>query len=174
MQNMKPVDREAVMLDRTILHDIIVDVWCPGLDTLNWRSLRALYDDEVFIHWHGVGMEGMPEAKHWPTDEWLGYSRAMEGFDVTQHNVSNFRYTFSGDKAKVRTNLYAEHHIDDASIVMGAIYTHDFRRDGASWKVIGVELDVWWLRGDRGLMMRAYERALGGQAPRSELAVLLA
>ena len=51
MQHLEPLTLETVF-ERQRLHDILVQRWCLGVDTSNWRLYRSAFADEVQMEHH--------------------------------------------------------------------------------------------------------------------------
>ncbi|MGE4429693.1 MAG: nuclear transport factor 2 family protein [Sphingobium sp.] len=157
--------------DREALRDILSEKWCRGVDKLNWKLIRTMYEDEVTVFFHDPALPGVPEPRVWPVDEWLHFCRAIEGFDVTSHHLSNYRFEIEGDAATVNSYLWAQHILNDESYVVGGEYTHKFHRTGAGWKLNHIQLEIWWTTGEARLFEQAMEMAHAGRAPRSAGAI---
>lgn len=158
--------------DRETLRDLLSNKWCRGVDRLNWKLMRSLYADEVAIFYQDPALPGVPEPRVWNTDEWLHFCRAIEGFDVTTHHLSNYLFDIDGDRASVQTYLWSQHILDKESYVVGGEYTHKLQRAGDTWKLDHVQLDIRWTTGDASLFARAMELSQSGKAPRSQTAIL--
>ena len=158
-------------IDRQQLHDILVARWCVGIDTVNWKLYRSAFADEVDVTMPDPASAGASLSKSWSTEHWVEFVRQIEGFDASQHYLSNFIYDIDGDTALVKTYLAAEHHLDGDYFTLGGQSTHTFERTPDGWKVVKVALIPWWTKGNKLLIAKAAERYLSNQAPRSTMAV---
>lgn len=158
-----------MLVDGQHLYDLLVRYWCAGVDTVNWKLYRAILADEVEMNFPGSSST-MPVV--WKSDDWIRFARQIEGFDSTQHCVSNFTYDIHGDTALVTTYLVAEHHLGNEYFTLGGQSTHTFVRAPDSWKMIKASLQPWWTKGNSNLVAKAAERYLDNQAPRSSKAIV--
>ena len=159
------------LIDQQQLHDILVRRWCIGIDTVNWKLYRSAFADEVEITMPDPSSAGTSFSKRWSTEHWVEFVRQIEGFDASQHYLSNFIYDIDGDTAVVKTYLVAEHHLGGDYFTLGGQSTHAFERMSDGWKVVKVTLLPWWTKGNQLLMAEAAERYISKQAPRSAMAV---
>jgi len=84
------------LIERQQLHDLLITCWCTGVDTVNWKLYRAVLADEVEMDFPGPSSVNASLPVVWKSDDWIGFARQIEGFDSSQHCVSNFIYGFSG------------------------------------------------------------------------------
>ncbi|WP_165191620.1 nuclear transport factor 2 family protein [Caulobacter soli] len=160
------------MIERQNLNDLLVGRWCLGADTLNWKLYRSAFDDAVEMDFPDASNPSVSSSRVWRIDEWIAYARLLEGFDVTQHYLSNFRYQVTESAAEVSTYLIAEHHLGGRHFTLGGQSTHTLKRGAEGWKVVKVALTPWWTRGDQTLPAEAGARYAAGQAARSATAIL--
>src|SRR5882757_5591835 len=160
------------VLDRQRLHDILVQRWCIGADTLNWKLYRSAFADEVQMEFPDPSSPGVISSKLWRVEDWVAVARGLEGFDATQHYLSNFTYHIHGASAEVSSYLAAEHHLGLDYFTLGGRSTYSLERSADDWKVVKVALAPWWTKGDQTLLAKAGERYASGQAPRSKAAIL--
>jgi len=171
MQHLEPLTLETVF-ERQRLHDILVQRWCLGVDTLNWKLYRSAFADEVQMEFPDPSSPGVISSKSWRVEDWVAVARRLEGFDATQHYLSNFIYHINGASAQVSSYLAAEHHLGPDYFTLGGRSTYSLERRSDDWKVVKVALAPWWMRGDQALLAKAGERYASGQAPRSTAAIL--
>jgi hypothetical protein len=161
------------LIEQQHLVDLLVQRWCLGVDKVNWQLVRSIHaEDEIEVNYYSPALPGVPPPRKWKTDEWLEFCRQIEGFDVTQHCLTNFSFDISPDLAVVKSYLTAEHQLNSQSYLVGGQYTHTFRRTVQGWRLFKVALDPWYTRGDQALFVAAAERYTKGVAPRSKLAIL--
>jgi hypothetical protein len=168
---LKSLDAET-LIEREKIRDILVGYWCTGTDTVNWKMYRSVFADDFEGQLPNLSPPGSPPPEPLNADEWMNLARQVEGFDATQHVVSNLVYDISGDTAVVTAYLVAEHHLSGESFVLGGQSAHTLSRTPEGWKVTKVSINPWWTRSEAGLMAKAAERYASGLAPRSALAVV--
>jgi 3-phenylpropionate/cinnamic acid dioxygenase small subunit len=108
------------LTDRAALIDLVAQL-AYAEDDKDYDGFRALFADKVYVDMrtlHGG------EAEEITADELTERARrALDGFDYTQHSAANVLVTLDGDRAQVRANVTAYHHlptepgIDDYCIV---------------------------------------------------------
>ena len=171
MEHLESLTLETVF-DRQRLHDILVQRWCLGVDTLNWKLYRSAFAEEVQMEFPDPSSPGIISSKLWRLEDWIVVARGLEGFDVTQHYLSNFIYHINGATAEVSSYLVAEHHLGPDYFTLGGRSIFTLERGADDWKVVKVALAPWWTKGDQALLAKAGERYATGQAPRSKVAIL--
>ena len=157
-----PIDENELreMLDRQEISDTIMK-YATGIDRRNWPLYRSIFADEVEFDFSSFS--GTPAAVM-KADDWVSNVSALQdGFDATQHVLTNFVYDISGDDAIVDVYMKAEHFLTndqgDNSVALGGFYTHRLRRGPDGWKIDKCKLTVTWNRGNRALYQMAAERA---------------
>jgi len=158
------------LIEQQRLYDLIVRCWCVGVDTLDWKLYRSVLADEIEMHFPDPSDAGKAAPKRWLADDWVQVARGAEGFDATQHCVSNFIFDFDGNSAAVTSYLVASHQLGGAVFTLGGQSVHGFERTAEGWKIVKVAVRPWWMTGDPTLMGKAGERFLSKQAPRSAIA----
>lgn len=171
MDHLEPLTSD-IILERERLHDILVGRWCLGVDTLNWKLYRNTFAEEVELEFPDPSSPGVVSSKLWRVEDWVAVVRRLEGFDATQHYLSNFIYHIAGASAEVSSYLVAEHHLGSDYFTLGGRSTHILERTADGWKVVKAALAPWWMKGDQTLLAKAGERYASGQAPRSMTAIL--
>jgi len=159
------------VIEQQRLHDVLVRGWCIGVDTLNWKLYRSVLAGEVEMDFPDASTAGASTPKKWQTDAWIKLARQVEGFDATQHCVTNFIYDINGDSAVVRSYIIADHHLGGEFFTLGGQSIHTFERTAQGWRIVKVGLHPWWMKGNPALMGKAAERYLAKQAPRSAKAI---
>lgn len=144
--------------------------YATGLDTKNWAMVRDCFCDQVFIDYGSIsaptGAADVPRQ----ADDWINNIQGtLNGFDMTQHNITNHRFEFGGEGVRCTAYLVAEHLMfddpalplsnDGQFITVSGYYTNDFVRDNGRWRIARSQLAVTWMRGDPGLFEKALLRA---------------
>jgi 3-phenylpropionate/cinnamic acid dioxygenase small subunit len=127
-----------VLLDRAALHDQVSRL-AYAEDDKDYDAFRALFADTVYVDMrtlHGG------EAQEISADELTERARrALDGFEYTQHSAANVLVTLDGDRAQVRANVTAYHHVptepgvDDYCTVRVYWNLGFVRTSGSSWLI---------------------------------------
>jgi len=185
--NKKAVDTVILELkDLSTIADYFVI--CSGDNTAQIKAIAESIDEyfskkKVFP----IGKEGLDFARwvlidygdisgpsgdpHEPRkrDDWMGVLQSViNGFDVTRHTLSNFRFVISDDEISCRAYLTADHVIfndldlpfigpEEVVTVVGE-YNNHYRKIDGKWKIIKSALDVNWSSGNLGLFETAGQR----------------
>jgi hypothetical protein len=92
----------------------------------------------------------------------VGQWRAtLQGFDATQHLITNVAVDGSGDEAMARSHVRAAHRIDDRFWILGGAYTHRLVRTADGWRVNFMGIQHLYDEGDRTLLQEACRRSAG-------------
>jgi 3-phenylpropionate/cinnamic acid dioxygenase small subunit len=131
-----------VLLDRATLIDQVSRL-AYAEDDKDYDAFRALFADTVYVDMrtlHGG------EAQEITADELTERARqALDGFVYTQHSAANVLVTLDGDRAHVRANVTAYHHlptepgIDDFCTVR-VYWNLGFVRTSGSWLIDRVHI----------------------------------
>jgi len=143
--------------------------YAEGLDSKNWPMVRDCFADEFLIDYGDIsGPSGDPHEPR-QRDDWMGVLQSViNGFDVTRHTLSNFRFVISDDEISCRAYLTADHVIfndldlpfigpEEVVTVVGE-YNNHYRKIDGKWKIIKSALDVNWSSGNLGLFETAGQR----------------
>lgn len=125
-----------------------------GIDTRDWRLYRSIFTDE--IHMDFKSYNGAP-GNTMKADDWVsGCRRLFDNLDATQHTMTNPLVDVSGDTARCRMYMQAEHFLQnragDAGFALGGYYDDQLIRTAEGWKIRAVTLNVLWNRGNRHIM----------------------
>jgi hypothetical protein len=131
-----------------------------GIDTRDWVLYRSIFVDDIhmdFSSYNGAAGSAMR------ADDWVTGCRTLfTGLDATQHSMSNPLVEVSGDHARCRMYMQAEHFLgnDQGSngFALGGYYDDRLVMTGEGWKIEAVTLNVFWSRGNRHIMSLAAER----------------
>lgn len=146
--------------------------YATGLDTKTWSMVRDCFCDQVYIDYGSISAPTGDPAIPRKADDWLQIVKGtINGFDMTQHTITNHRYEFDGDTVRCTAYLVAEHFIfaspmmplanEGQFITVGGYYTNDFVQDRGQWRIAKSQLAVTWMRGDPALFEKALQRAAG-------------
>ena len=132
-----------------------------GIDTRNWELYRSIFTDEIhmdFQSWNGNPGSTMQ------ADDWVaGCRRLFDNLDATQHSMTNPLVEVSGDTARCRMYMQAEHFLQNrlgsADFALGGYYDDQLIRTADGWKITAVTLNVFWSRGNRNIMDLALKGA---------------
>ncbi|MEM9255035.1 MAG: nuclear transport factor 2 family protein [Pseudomonadota bacterium] len=144
--------------------------YAQGLDFKDWGMVRSCFADEVYIDYGEISAPtGSPDVAR-KADDWLEMLKAViNGFDLTQHTITNHRVDRDGEYVSCRAYLTADHVVfpdpdsgviaaEDVATVVGE-YTNGYTLVGGSWKICRSQLNVRWSSGNVGLFVSAPERA---------------
>ncbi|HSZ07537.1 MAG TPA: nuclear transport factor 2 family protein [Steroidobacteraceae bacterium] len=170
----EPVRRVTLetLIEQQRLHDLLVQRWCLGVDTVDWRLYKSVLSNEVEMDFPNPWSATASLPTVWKSSDWIEFVRQIEGFDATQHYISNFIYDINGNAAVVKTYLAAEHHMGNEYFTLGGRSTHTFKRTPDGWRVVKAALRPWWTKGNPALLAKAAERYAAKQAPRSQKAIV--
>ena len=150
------------LLDKRALDELIFRTM-HALDACDWSAYGASFvPDAVFdFREHGAAP---PEARQVieGIDKVIALQKSViEGFDTTQHHVTNMIHAIDGDTAVTDCYLYAEHFLNtergDRSVSLGARYQVGSRRHAGAWKVHRWRFHSPWMRGNPMLYQLAVE-----------------
>ena len=151
----------------------IIDVYNAygeGIDTKNWPLVRNCFADEIYIDYGDTGADTGGEGALRRAEDWmLALQSVINGFDITRHTLSNFRFRDTEPGIECRAYLMADHIIfsnsdnnfateNEIATVIGE-YTNVFARSGADWKIVSSKLDTHYSKGNIALFAQAGERA---------------
>jgi len=128
-----------------------------GIDTRDWDLYRSIFCDEITADFRSY--DGGTHATL-AADDWVaGLKVQFAGLDATQHVMSNPVVDIDGDTARCRMYMKAEHFLQNSSgspdFAIGGYYDDRLIRSEAGWLIESVTLNVFWSRGNRGIMTLA-------------------
>lgn len=162
MSEVNPQTRSEVM--------DVYSAYGEGIDTKNWPLVRSCFADEVYIDYGNTGADTGGAGAIRQADDWmLALQSVIDGFDVTRHTISNFRFRDTEEGVECRAYLTAEHIIfsdpqinyatdTEVATVVGE-YTNVFARSDAGWKIVSSKLATHYSMGNLALFGEAGERA---------------
>ena len=155
----------------------LYNAYGEGIDTKNWPLVRNCFADEIYIDYGDTGADTGGEGALRRAEDWmLALQSVINGFDITRHTLSNFRFRDTEQGIECRAYLTAEHIIfadptiyfatdTDVATVVGE-YTNVFARFGAAWKIVSSKLRTDYSRGNLALFTEAGDRAAAQQKTR--------
>ena len=121
------------------------------LDDRDWDGLADCFTpDAVADYGPGLGKQDGPAAI-------VALCRGvLERLDSTQHVITNHEVTITGDRAKTRCYLVAQHTkagVDGgANFTLGGCYLDDVVRTPAGWRIARREMRVLWQEGNQAVL----------------------
>jgi hypothetical protein len=150
------------LLDKRALDELVFRTM-HALDACDWRAYGASFVEDVVFDFREHGA-APPEARQLIVglDTIIALQKSViEGFDITQHLVTNMLHAIDGDCATTDCYLYAEHFLTtdrgDRSVSLGGRYEVSSRRHAGGWKVHRWRFHSPWLRGNPMLYQLAVE-----------------
>lgn len=136
-------DPESHLLDRVAIIDVTLR-YAWALDTRSWDDL-----DDVFL----------PDATAHMTEDLVGRDaikdrvrRALEPLDISQHIIANHQIVISGDRAKCRCYLQAQHVREAAgrspNFIVAGRYEDQLVRTAEGWRIAHRDLIIMWTDGN--------------------------
>ncbi len=148
-----------ILLDRAEISDVF-HRYALGVDMRDWEMFRGCFTDDVEADftsiWPGLVVKG--------ADEWVERAENLiEGFDATQHIITNHTHDIRGDTAKSTSYLHAQHVVrtpmgNDENVLAG-YYQYEMVRTDQGWKIQKYSLTVTWATGNHGVWEVAAARA---------------
>jgi hypothetical protein len=161
---------EKNLLTRNALIDSY-NQYAQGIDTKDWLMVRDCFADEVLIDYGDLSAATGDAAVPRQADDWVRHLQSViNGFDITQHMITNHRCDISDTQVSCRAYLSADHVIfpnpeipivedQDVITVVGEYNNHYIEING-DWKILKSELAVHWSHGNAELFVAATGRAL--------------
>jgi len=142
-----PADHE--LHDRMALANVLVR-FARAIDSRDWETYRLQFAASVEIDYRSLlGGEVLTvSAVDWARQA----SRSFEGFQTTQHFISNQVSQVVGARGTCDAYLCAEHFAQAGDALefwtLGGTYRAEFERTEAGWKIDALRLNVLWSRGN--------------------------
>lgn len=141
------------LYDKALIEETILK-YATSADLRDWDLLKSILDDEIDIDFTTSGGPAMRLTR----EQYVAQVTSLiPGFDVTQHQLTNFVIDINGDTANTVVYMQAEHFVHENSLdrAVGGYYTHKLKKIDDKWKICSLKLTATWGRGD----MRAFEIA---------------
>ena len=125
-----------------------------GIDTRDWALYRSIFADEIDMNFQSYN--GNP-ANTMQADDWVaGCRRLFDNLDATQHSMTNPLVDVTGNTARCRMYMQAEHFLQNrfgsSGFALGGYYDDQLIRTVEGWKITAVTLNILWSRGNRHIM----------------------
>lgn len=144
--------------DRSEIENTILN-YAKAADFRDWHLLRTILADSLDVDFTSSGgPKGNVKA-----EEYVDQVKTLiPGFDVTQHQLTNFHIELLGDLCKTCVYMQAEHiiHTENETLerTVGGFYSHELQRVKGTWKISSLKLTETWSRGDMRAFVIAMER----------------
>jgi hypothetical protein len=126
-------------------------------DLREWDRVLALLGDHVTTDYVSVfGGEVETTTRTDLVEQWRN---TLQGFDATQHQITNVAVQGSADSATTRSHIRATHRIGDRLWILGGVYTHQLVRSPAGWQVTSMSIHQLYEEGNRALLQEAVQRS---------------
>ena len=111
------------------------------IDRRDWEAYRALFRDEVDIHYPD-DQPGLPRGTI-PAEDWAkGAQHTFDRFPATHHHLVVVKVEERGDEATVWSNCVARHYdpdgLGDARFDQFMHYRHELKRDADGWFIAAI------------------------------------
>lgn len=149
-------DELRSLLDKRALDEMVYKCM-HAMDTHDWPLYRAnIVDDASFDFTdHGVATDDAGDVMRGADNYLAILSSVIEGFDSTQHSITNMYHEIDGDRASTRCYVLAEHFLNndrgDRNVACGARYHIEAVRTGEGWKIQHLKFLTFWFRGNTSL-----------------------
>ncbi len=146
-----------------------------GIDNKDWAMVRNCFADEVMLDYGDLSAPGGDIDSPQSADNWVAILQgAINGFDMTQHIISNHRFEMRGSEVVCCAYLSADHIFlaaddtainddtaisDDCVVRVVGEYTNVYRVVGQVAKIVRSALKVKYSTGNTNLFSLAQERA---------------
>ena len=150
-----PAAQPLSVLDRHIIVETVtgVGLYC---DVRQWDRVTELLADDVRTDYTSLfGGEVTTAAGAALVGQWRS---TLQGFDATQHLITNVQTDGAGDEATTRSHVRATHRLDDRFWTVGGVYTHHLQRCATRWRVTYMRIDRLYEEGDRAVLQEAAAR----------------
>lgn len=135
--------------------------YATAADFREWDLLRSILADRLDIDFTSSG----GPTCNVTADEYVAQVQGLiPGFDVTQHQLTNFKIEFENNQAKTTVYMQAEHifhgETEELNRVVGGYYNHKLQRIDGVWKITALKLTETWSRGDMCTFELAAKRCM--------------
>jgi hypothetical protein len=155
-------DTLQTLLDKRELDELIHRTM-HAMDSHDWPGYRAglVADAEFDFTDHGVATDDANDVMKGADNFVAILASVIEGFDATQHIVTNILHQLDGDRATTSCYVLAEHFLNndrgDRNVGCGGRYTIDTRRTPEGWRIARLKFTTSWFRGNTSLYQLAGE-----------------
>jgi hypothetical protein len=125
-------------------------------DVRDWARVSSLMADQVTTDYTSVfGGQIVTTSREDLVGQWR---TTFQGFDATQHQITNVSVNGGGDEASTLSHVRAIHWIDLRSWTVGGVYTHRLVRGPNGWQVASIAIQRLYEEGDRDVFDAASRR----------------
>jgi hypothetical protein len=157
------MDQLQLLTDKRALDEMVYRCM-HAMDTHQWQLYREQITDDAEFDFtdHGAATDDANEPMRGADNFLTILASVIEGFDSTQHCVSNMFHEVSGDVAKTHCYVYAEHFLNNEHggrrIACGGQYHIDAVRVDQRWKLSRLKWKTFWFEGNTSLYQLAGKR----------------
>jgi SnoaL-like domain len=125
-------------------------------DVRDWQRVSLLMADQVTTDYTDVfGGQIVTTSREDLVEQWR---TTFQGFDATQHQITNVSVSGGGDEASTLSHVRAIHWVDGRSWTIGGVYTHRLERGPNGWQIAFMAIQRLYEEGDRGVFDAASRR----------------
>jgi len=125
-------------------------------DVRDWQRVSSLMADHVTTDYTDIfGGQIVATSREDLVAQWR---TTFEGFDATQHQITNVSVSGGGDEASTLSHVRAIHWVDARTWTVGGVYTHRLVRGSNGWQVAFMAIQRLYEEGDRGVFDAASRR----------------
>jgi hypothetical protein len=129
-------------------------------DRREWDELAGLFAPKVVLDY--TSLNGGEPATLTPEQIVSGWSRALGGFDATQHLITNHLVSVRGAQAVCTAMFQATHRLANPHgsplWTLGGRYRFDLVRIDSGWRIAGLVMTATWAEGNQQLAALAAEQ----------------
>ena len=148
------------LMDKRALDELIYSTM-HAMDSSDWPAYRKGMTDDAEYDFtsHGVATDKAAEIMKGADYFITVLAGVLEGFESTQHHVTNILHTLNGDTATTNCYVFSEHFLNndrgDRSVSCGGRYEVATVRTAQGWKVVKWRFIASWFRGNTMLYQLA-------------------
>jgi hypothetical protein len=128
-----------------------------GADERNWGKVQAAFADNVLLDYSSMnGSPAIVISSEKIVEGWKGF---LPGFDMTHHQISDFKVNQKDDAAQIHFFGKADHYINKDSWTVEGTYDTELVKAGNKWKVTKFKFNLQKQSGDTSLPQKAAQIA---------------
>jgi hypothetical protein len=125
-------------------------------DVHDWDRVSSLMADQVTTDYTDVfGGQIVTTSREGLVGQWR---TTFDGFDATQHQITNVSVSGGGDEASTLSHVRAIHWVGPRWWTIGGVYTHRLMRGPNGWQVTFMAIQRLYEEGDRAVFDAASRR----------------
>jgi hypothetical protein len=128
-----------------------------GADERNWGKVQAAFADKVLLDYSS--MNGNPVTVISSEKIIKGWKGFLPGFDMTHHQLSDFKVDQKDNAAQVHFFGKADHYISKDSWTVEGTYDAELIKSADKWEVTKFKFNLQKQSGDTALPQKAIEIA---------------